>query len=41
MFELMILSPIIAPIIFIGGWELLMSAVDWADDHPIRRKGHK
>lgn len=41
MFELLVLSPIIAPIIFIGGWELLMSAVAWAEEHPIRRKGRK
>ena len=36
MFELMILSPILGPMLIIGGIELLRSAIDWAEMHPIR-----
>lgn len=36
MFELMVLSPILGPMLIIGGIELLHSAIDWAEMHPVR-----
>lgn len=36
MFELMVLFPILGPMLIIGEIELLHSAVDWAEMHPIR-----